>query len=251
MSILRRLAPRFARLALPALPLPLSLLAASFVACGPSAHPAPNAAPPASASASESASRHHPLVHRFEKAEEWVSVFDDPARDAWQKPTEVVALMQIASGSTVADLGTGTGYFVPYLSRAVGERGHVLALDIEPDMVRYVKERAAREKLANVEARVVPMDGPGLEAASVDRVLVADTWHHIPERGAYVKKLHDALREGGAVYVVDFTLESKMGPPKMHRLAPEQVVAELTAGGLKAEILKEELPEQYVVRGAR
>jgi SAM-dependent methyltransferase len=244
MSILRRLAPRFA--------LPAAVLAASFAGCGPSARPAPSSgsAPPL-ASASESASRHHPLVHRFEKAEEWVPVFDDPARDAWQRPTEVVALMQIVSGSTVADLGTGTGYFVPYLSRAVGERGHVLALDIEPDMVRYVKERAAREKLANVEARVVPLDGPGLDASSVDRVIVADTWHHIPDRGAYVKKLREALRDGGAVFVVDFTLESKMGPPKMHRLAPEQVVAELTTGGLKAEILKEELPEQYVVRGTR
>ncbi len=238
MSSLRRFAPPFVSL----------LLAAS--ACGPGARPEVSAAPQPPA-ASASASGHHPLVHRFEKADEWVSVFDDPARDAWQRPSEVVARMQIADGSTVADLGTGTGYFVPYLSRAVGERGHVLALDIEPDMVRYVKERAAREKLANVEARVVPLDGPGLEAASVDRVLVADTWHHIPERGAYVKKLRDALRAGGAVFVVDYTLESKMGPPKQHRLAPEQVVAELEAGGLKAEILKEDLPEQYVVRGAR
>jgi SAM-dependent methyltransferase len=192
-----------------------------------------------------------PLVHRFEKADDWVAKFDDPKRDEWQRPASVVALMQIAPGSTVADLGTGTGYFLPHLAKAVGDAGHVLALDVEPDMIRYVKERAAREHLANVEARVVPLDGPGLAEASVDRVLIVDTWHHIDGREAYTKKLGAGLRAGGAVYVVDFTLDSAMGPPKHHRLPAEQVVRELEAGGLHGEIVKEDLPEQYVVRGAK
>lgn len=192
-----------------------------------------------------------PLVHRFERADEWAREFDNPERDAWQKPAEVVAAMQITPGMTVADLGAGTGYFLPHLARAVGPTGKVLGLDVEPDMVRYMTERAARQKLANVQAKQVPYDDPQLAAGSVDRILIVDTWHHIPARDRYAAKLSAALRPGGAVVVVDFTLDSLRGPPKQHRIRPEEVAAELRAGGMTAEIAPEALPDQYIVIGRR
>jgi SAM-dependent methyltransferase len=194
---------------------------------------------------------HGPLVHRFENAAEWAKDFDDPARDAWQRPAEVVAAMKIVEGQSVADLGAGTGYFLPYLARAVGARGKVTGLDIEPDMVRYMRERAAREGLANVDAKVVPLDDPALPAGSMDRVLIVDTWHHIDGRVAYAGKLRDALAPGGAVFVVDFTMDAKRGPPAHHRVRPEQIIDELTAGGLKASLVEESLPDQFIVVGRR
>ncbi|KYF81481.1 hypothetical protein BE20_00675 [Sorangium cellulosum] len=190
-------------------------------------------------------------MHRFERAEDWVPAFEGPERDAWQKPAEVVAAMRIAPGMRVADLGAGTGYFLPHLSRAVGPAGAVVGLDIEQDMVRYMTERAARERLANVTARQVRPDDPGLEAGSVDRILVVDTWHHIPARPAYAAKLKAALRPDGAVVVVDFTEAASHGPPKDHRIPAETVAAELRAGGLSPEIVAEDLPEQYIVVGRR
>ncbi|MGK3962679.1 class I SAM-dependent methyltransferase [Sorangium sp. So ce1667] len=192
-----------------------------------------------------------PLVHRFERAEEWVARFEGPERDAWQKPASVVAAMRIAPGMRVADLGAGTGYFLPHLSRAVGPAGAVIGLDIEPDMVRYMTERATRERLANVTARQVRPDDPGLEPGSVDRILVVDTWHHIPDRPAYAAKLKAALRPEGAVVVVDFTDAARQGPPKEHRIPAETVAAELRAGGLSPQIVAEDLPEQYIVVGKR
>jgi ubiquinone/menaquinone biosynthesis C-methylase UbiE len=227
-------------------PRSVALLAAlPLVACAPAA-----ADPP------EHPHQHHqhgggPLVHRFEHAEDWAKQFDDPARDAWQKPAEVVKALGITPGMKVADLGAGTGYFLPHLARAVGASGKVLGLDIEPDMVRYMNERAKREGLANVEARVVPLDGPGLAAGSVDRVLIVDTWHHIPERAAYAAKLREALTPGGAVYVVDFKREAQHGPPPEHRLSPEQVMDELKKGGLTPAVVEVGLPDQYVVAGRR
>ena len=191
-----------------------------------------------------------PLVHRFRSAEEWAKIFDDPARDAWQKPSEVIALTEISSGMTVVDLGAGTGYFEPYLSRAVGPAGHVLALDVEPDMIRYLKDRAAHEGWTNVEPRLVATDDPSLADASVDRVLVVDTWHHVPARVEYAKKLKRALRAHGAVVVVDFTKESKNGPPPEHRLSAESVASDLAAAGIPSIIAPEDLPDQYVVVGA-
>lgn len=196
---------------------------------------------------------HHggPLVHRFEKAEEWAPIFDDPARDAWQRPADVIAALRITDGMTVVDLGAGTGYFLPHLARAVGPKGAVIGLDIEPDMVRYMRERAAREKLANVRAEVAKMDDPGLAAASVHRILIVDTWHHIPARPEYAAKLKAALAPGGLVAVVDFTMDSTHGPPKHHRIKPEQVEDELRKGGLAAETITEPLPDQYIVVGRR
>ena len=107
------------------------------------------------------------------------------------------------------------------------------------------------EGLANVAARQVAQDDPGLTTASVDRVLIVDTWHHLPSRVAYGRRLAEALRSGGSVVVVDFTLESELGPPRSARLSAEQVVAELASAGMDARIVPEDLPEQYVVVATR
>jgi len=191
---------------------------------------------------------HH---HDFSDVERFAAIFDDPARDEWQRPQEVVSHLALTDGAVVADLGAGTGYFLPHLSPAVGAEGRVLALDVEEAMVAHMQERIAEAEMANAEARVVPTDAPGLEPASVDRVLIVDTWHHIAEREAYSARLAEALRPGGFVLVVDFTMDSPHGPPASMRLTAEQVAAELEAGGLTTEIVQETLPYQYVVRAAR
>jgi len=187
--------------------------------------------------------------HDFSDAERFARIFDDPDRDQWQRPAEVVTLLELAPGMTVVDLGAGTGYFVPHLAEAVGPEGRVLALDVEPNMVRHMRARFEAAGLENVSARVVPPDRPGLEAGSVDRILIVDTWHHISQRERYAALLRESLRPGGAVYVVDFTTDSPHGPPVEMRLDAEQVSAELFAAGLEVEVLPESLPWQYVVRG--
>lgn len=192
-----------------------------------------------------------PLVHRFENAAKWAKQFDDPTRDAWQKPKEIVAAMQIKPGMTVADIGAGTGYLLPYLAQAVGDKGKVLALDIEASMVQYMKERATRERLSVVVAQQVSGDNPQLPKQSVDRVLLLDVWHHVPQRVEYARKLLQGLTPGGEVYIVDFAKESRRGPPKHHRLLPEDILSELRAAGLTAQIVKESLPDQFIVVGKR
>lgn len=190
------------------------------------------------------------MHHRFDNAEAWAKVFDDPARDVWQQPDRVIAALQLAPDMVVADIGAGTGYFAVRLARAVPS-GQVIATDIEPDMVRYVTDRAKHENLANLRAQTTPANDPQLPAASVDRILVVDVWHHLDDRAAYAKKLAAALRPGGRIAVVDFKLDSKLGPPKQHRLTPEAIIADLQAAGLTAELAAVELPEQYIVFASR
>ncbi|MEQ8891458.1 MAG: methyltransferase domain-containing protein [Sandaracinaceae bacterium] len=188
-------------------------------------------------------------AHEFSDVERFVALFDDPARDEWQRPAEVVTLLELEPGMTVADVGAGTGYFLPHLSPAVGPEGRVLALDVEPAMVAHMQTRAEEAGLTNVEARVVAPDDPGLDG--VDRVLIVDTWHHIEDRAAYAHRLRDGLREGGFVLVVDFTEDSPHGPPEAMRLAAHAVLMELRSAGFEAEILETELPYQYAVRARR
>lgn len=191
----------------------------------------------------------HGMPHRFEHAEEWTKVFDDPARDAWQRPREIVAAMRIDPGMTIADIGAGTGYFLPYLSEAAGPSGTVLGLDVEPDMVRFMRDRAQRSHLDNVRSQQVRPHDPSLSQGSVHRILIVDTWHHLADRETYARKLRDSLAPNGQLFIVDFTKDSPEGPPPSHRLSPAQVIEELTASGLRAESVAVPLPNQYVVRG--
>jgi len=189
--------------------------------------------------------------HDFSDVERFAAIFDDPERDQWQKPDEVIALMDLQPGQIVADIGAGTGYFLSRLSAAVGPEGRVFGLDVEPNMVAHMERRIASESLSNTEAVVVPADDPSLEPASVDAILIVDTWHHIGEREAYAAKLFSALKPGGSVYVVDFTRDAPHGPPPEMRLSPLTVAEELAAAGFVIRTLEESLPHQYVVRATR
>lgn len=194
-------------------------------------------------------SGHH--EHSFADAEKWAERFDDPQRDVWQKPKDVIRLMALEQGMTVADIGAGTGYFLPHLSAAVGDGGKVLGLDVEPAMVAYMQKRSEREGLSNVEARVVPGDDPQLEAGAIDRILIVDTWHHIPERPQYAQKLLAALSPEGELWIVDWTKESPMGPPPEFRIPPDFVVKTLKEAGFEAEVVEEALPNQYVIKARK
>lgn len=193
----------------------------------------------------------HGVHHDFSDAEKWAAIFEGDDRDSWQKPQEVVELMDLRPGMRVADLGAGSGYFLPYLSRAVGTEGRVLGLDPEPNLVTYMTRRARDGGWSNVEARKIPLDSPGLGDGSTDRILIVNTWHHIEDRSVYAARLLRTLAADGRVYVVDFTRESPYGPSVESRLPPDQVLRELLAGGFEAERLETSLPWQYVIVARR
>lgn len=189
------------------------------------------------------------VTHRFDDVEKWTRVFDDPERDAWQKPEELVKALRLAPGDTVADIGAGTGYFSRHLAHAVGERGSVYAAEVEPNLVAHLRERAEREKTPNVIPVLASFDNPRLPAASLDLVLVVDTYHHINDRLRYFGELGTRLREGGRLAIVDFEKrELPVGPGLDHKLAKQQIVGELEqAGYTLTQDLEELLPYQYLL----
>ncbi|HYO93345.1 MAG TPA: class I SAM-dependent methyltransferase [Polyangiaceae bacterium] len=188
---------------------------------------------------------HH---HAFTDADAWTRVFDDPSRDAWQRPDEVLGALELEPTMVVADVGAGTGYFSVRLARAV-PRGEVLATDLEPDMVRFLRERARREQLPNLRSVQATRTTSGLTARSVDRILIVHLWHHLAEREAYARRLALALRPGGRLFIVDFSPSADRGPPASIRVAAEAVLAELESAGLSAKVSPIAIPDQYIVEG--
>jgi len=175
-----------------------------------------------------------------------VSLFDDPARDAWQKPANVVEALQLRAGMCVADLGAGTGYFSRYLAAAVGEAGTVFAVDTEPGLVTHLRERAEHEHTPNVVPILASADNPRLPVGAVDVVLIVDTVHHIDDRINYLRRLRRVLKPGGRVVVIDFKNQDiPVGPPPEHKLAREQIVDELSAAGYRLVSAPDVLPYQY------
>jgi SAM-dependent methyltransferase len=182
--------------------------------------------------------------HRsFDHSEMWAKEFDDPARDAWQKPDEVLDALHLERTAVVADLGAGTGYFSARIAKRV-PNGKLFAVDIEPDMVRYLRERAQREHLSVLVPVLATAESSNLPEP-VDVVLVVDTYHHIDRRIAYFAKLRESLRPNGRLAIVDFKLDSPNGPPPEHRIPPDKVIAELATAGYSLAATQQFLPRQY------
>jgi ubiquinone/menaquinone biosynthesis C-methylase UbiE len=182
--------------------------------------------------------------HRsFEGADKWAKEFDNPERDTWQKPEEILGALNLQRTSVVADIGAGTGYFSVRLAKRIPE-GKILAADIEPDMVRYLGERALREHLTNLVPVQASADAAKLPD-QVDVVLVVDTYHHIGDRIQYFTKLKASLRTAGRLVIIDFKADSPTGPPVQHRISPRKVTDELKAAGYQLVESLEFLPRQY------
>jgi cyclopropane fatty-acyl-phospholipid synthase-like methyltransferase len=183
------------------------------------------------------------MEHRFNNPELSAKGFDDPARDAWQLPDRVIAALSLKQGQIVADIGSGTGYFTIRLAKSQAAP-KVYGADIEPAMVTYLQQRAAREGISNVVAVQAAADTPKLPEP-VDVILIVDTYHHIGDREAYFRRLATSLKPGGRVAIIDFKPDSPEGPPKEFRFPPEQFKAEMSKAGYKLVEQYDFLPRQH------
>ncbi len=181
--------------------------------------------------------------HSFSDAEKWAKQFDDPQRDQWQKPEAVLDVLKLNDDAVVADLGAGTGYFSSKIAQRVTE-GKVFAIDAEADMVNYLKARAQREGLNNLQAIQGSPDLANL-SEPVDLVLLVDVYHHIGHRVEYFKKLAASIKTNGRLVLIDFREAGPGTPPKEHIVTLEQATEELALAGFKRVETHDFLPKQY------
>jgi ubiquinone/menaquinone biosynthesis C-methylase UbiE len=173
-------------------------------------------------------------------------VLEDPARDAYQKPHEVVMALGLKEGETIADIGAGSGYFAFRFSRHVGENGRVYAVDINPEMIVYMNRRIRDMKVKNMVTVLSAPDDPLLMDGSIDRFFICETWHHIQNQTQYLVLIMKMLKPGGQVVMIDFQKRDlPVGPPNEMKIAREDVIKQLQAAGFQLEKENSFLPYHY------
>ncbi len=175
------------------------------------------------------AHQHHP-----DSIPEYIKALEDPERNAWQQPEQVIEKLALKPGESVADLGAGSGYFTVRLARAVGPTGTVYAIDIEPKMLEHIQQRASQEKLANIQTILADPHDPKLPPAPVDMIFICDTLHHISERNTYYPMLARALKPGGRLVDIDFQKRDlPIGPPPSMKISRDEVAKEVAPAGFR------------------
>src|SRR6266852_7985953 len=162
-----------------------------------------------------------------------LSIFDSPGRDERLQINRVMDILGIAPGKTVADIGAGSGWFTVRAAKRVGKAGVVYAVDINSEAIRYIGDRAQKERLANVKPILSKADDPLLPAAAVDAVLLLKTYHEVAQPVVLLRNLRATLRPGAKVGIID-----RNGNGENHGVARDVVIREATQAGYK-------LLEQY------
>ena len=162
-----------------------------------------------------------------------LSIFDSPGRDERLQINRVMEVLGITGGKNVADIGAGSGWFTVRAAKRVGEGGTVYAVDINREAIRYIEERAQKDKLHNVKTILGKEDDPLLPPGAIDSVLLLKTYHEVAQPVALLRNLRGSLRPGAKVGVID-----RNGNGENHGVGKEVVIREAREAGYK-------LAEQY------
>ena len=197
--------------------------------------------------AQDAVKRDQPQMHRLhDDPKAYMKSLDDPKRDEYQKPHEVLTALNIKPGEVIADIGAGSGYFTFRLAHFVGAKGKVYAVDVSPDMVRHVNRRIRESKTSNVVTVLADPDDPLLPDQSVNRFFICDVWHHIENQTKYLSLMKRMLKPGGEIVLIDFhKKELPIGPPMQMKVPREDLIKQMETNGFR--LIKEHtfLPYQY------
>src|ERR1700722_527516 len=157
-----------------------------------------------------------------------LSIFESPGRDERLQINRVMDLLGIAKEKSVADIGAGSGWFTVRAAKRVSAKGQVYAVDINPEAIHYIEERARKENLQNVKPILSKPDDPQLPPGSVDAVLMLKTYHEIAQPVDLLRNLRPALRPGARVGVID-----RNGNGEDHGISRDIVIREAKEAGYR------------------
>jgi ubiquinone/menaquinone biosynthesis C-methylase UbiE len=157
-----------------------------------------------------------------------LSIFDSPGRDERLQINRVMDILAITPGKNVADIGAGSGWFTVRAARRVTDTGHVYAVDINPEAIRYIDDRIKKEQLHNVKTILSHPDDPLLAANTVDAVLLLKTYHEVEKPITLFRNLCPALRAGAKIGVID-----RNGNGEDHGVGNDVVIRETSEAGFQ------------------
>lgn len=179
---------------------------------------------------------------------EGIPWLDRPQREHEDQPARVLDALGLRDGETVVDLGAGSGYFTFRIAPKVGKAGKVLAVEIQDEMIKTLRQRAAAQKMTNVIVVRGSESDPNLPANAIDLVLMVDVYHELAYPFEVMTKVRQALKPHGRVVFVEYRKEDPKVPIKeVHKMSVAQLEKEMKAVGLTRVRTIETLPLQHIV----
>jgi ubiquinone/menaquinone biosynthesis C-methylase UbiE len=173
-------------------------------------------------------------------------------REAEENPARLLRALKLEDGQAVCDFGCGNGYYTLQLARIVGARGVVYAVDIQPEMLELLAERAEPRGLDNIKPVLAEPDDPGLPKSTFDLVLMVDVYHELSDPPAVLATVRASLKPSGRLAVVEFREEDPDVPIlPLHKMSQQQVMREIPPNGFKLVGQFDGLPWQHVQFFAR
>ena len=172
-----------------------------------------------------------------------------PEREEEENPKKLLEMLKLKDGDVVADIGAGSGYYTFRMSKLVGPKGKILAVDIQKEMLDIISDRMKKEGLKNIEPVMGAEADPKLKAESVDAILLVDVYHEFEYPHEMTDKMVAALKPGGRLIFVEFRLEDDKVPIKLvHKMTERQVIKEMAEfKDLKHAGTSDKLPWQHVI----
>ena len=174
--------------------------------------------------------------------------FDRPEREKEERPDALLDALHIRPGATVADIGSGTGFFTWRLAERVGPKGKVYAVDVQAEMLDKTKAAVDQRKLTNAEYVLASDDAVRLPPGSIDLAFVAYTFHEFADPVATLESIKRSLKPGGRLFVLEYAKESKIAPASpLHKMSFDEIRREIEPSGFVIDQLLDFLPMQHGV----
>ena len=181
-------------------------------------------------------------------ASENAAFFDRRERDTEDQPDRLMEALDISKGATVADIGSGTGYFTWRLAERVGPAGKVLAVDVQQKMLDLTRAAVEKRKLRNVDYVLATENDPRLPEGALDLVFIAYAYHEFVDPGKVMAAVRRSLKPGGRVVVLEYAKESNIAPASpLHKMSFEEIRREIEPVGFAIDRLFDFLPVQHGV----
>lgn len=169
-------------------------------------------------------------------------------RELEELPETALDKIGIKPGMTVADVGAGVGYFTVRLGRRVGAQGKVYAVDVQPEMLTILRDRARKANLTNIQPLLGSESDPKLPAGALDLILLVDVYHEFSQPQRMLQRMRHALKPDGRLVLLEYRKEDPHIPIRSeHKMSIDEAKTELQAEGFKLERVLNDLPRQHIL----
>jgi ubiquinone/menaquinone biosynthesis C-methylase UbiE len=173
---------------------------------------------------------------------------DRHERQSEEHPDEALDALNLKPGMVVGDVGAGTGYMSLKMAKRVGPTGKVYAEDVQPEMLRLLRQNAAKAQAANVETVLGNETDPKLPAGQLDLILLVDVYHEFSQPQKMLQRMREALKPDGRLVLLEYRKEDPNIPIRPeHKMSVEEVRIELGAEGFRMDQVIETLPRQHIL----